>query len=380
MTDAETEKKLNDAASASGGPAPAPDMADSINDDANGAGLQTVEEHFPGSLLRDKSGGIFGSLSRTLQGWRATTLRHTPAFVVNHASNFIGLLHVFAETLMLKSAGITYMQNNRGGDKANPLIDPANNIRRAITGEDKLDANGGVFQNDWQARSTSIGFTSWVVGSTTSESKDNNEKIDKSVKLYKEHPLKYFVQRAAQGLLWFNPKYKRQQIGFGVTMAGLCSVISGHHNVNLLKRTHFSNLPHSINGVLTVFAGLQLWFAPDSEQGWKHYGLTMFSRLALLPFTVYNKFSGHDRWAAYASGQGAFFAADAMAYLLGGAEKRADGTLIDHHAELVAAQHKYAKKPSLAPSASPVPATTVSQASRPQLALDASDTAERTAR
>ncbi len=309
--------------------------------------------------------------------WRKAALKATPAFIVNNASNLNGMVHLAAEALTFKAAGITFLKNNRGGEKANILIDPINNIRRAVMGVEG-GANGAT-HNHWQARSTASGMTGWAIGTVTPEAEEDEKRVEADVILRATSPTRYFGKRFVEGFYFFSPHHKRQQIGMGVTAAGLFGIMSGFYNVSVKKNVHFPNIFNSINGAITTAAGLQLWFAPDNATGWTRFGATMWSRLLVLPFTVARKISGGDRWGTYLLGQAGFHAVNTAAFMIGGAEKRPDGTVIDHQALRAEAKLRGKSLPPesdaivIAREDAPKPATTVSAIEAHAVKIDRAD-------
>ncbi|MEJ0009833.1 MAG: hypothetical protein WDN72_04490 [Alphaproteobacteria bacterium] len=331
---------------------------------------QPVAAPAPGqqaSSLADRAGDFVEASRARLLAIRHSVLKHTPAFVINNASNFISAVHLVAETWMLKSNNVQFMVNNRpGGGPVHPVIDPLNNLKRAVTGQDHLDRLGGVKQNQWGALSTTTGLANWTLGLAVPEGRDDQKQINDMVRLRHEHPVKYFLKRTVEGFYWFHPQYKRQQIGLGVTFTGLCSFLSGFNNVNTRAHTRFSNVPHSIGGLLTMAAGLQLWYATDREQAWSRYGGTMSLRTLLVPWTVMEKRGHFDgNWGYYAAGATALQTSAIMSYFIGGAEKRPDGTIVDHKSEYEAANKKYGRHHHHhrhdAPPGAETPTATVSQ-------------------
>lgn len=274
------------------------------------------------------------SFRRMMHRWRMATIRATPAFIVNNASNFIGLMQVFGEIMMLKSAGLKFMQPANGG-QPNVRVDPARNLGRAWLG------TAGTEFNTWQVRSTTAGLGTWALSTMVPDRKDNEQKIDEMVKLRHQAPFKFYRNQFLHGLYFSNPNYKREQIGMGVTLAGLLSAFSGFTNVDRLAQKRVFNPPHSIGGLVTALAGALLWFAPTAEQGWRRFASAIWLRLVPVPFTIGNKMKYADNWQYYAAGQGVFGVSSIAAYLLGGAEKRPDGTIVDHAAIRRQANKKY---------------------------------------
>ncbi len=311
-------------------------------------------------------------------GWRDRIVQATPAPIINASSNVIGVMHVAAETLMLKASGLKFMKNNRGGDKANILIDPANNLWRGLTGADKEKA----MQNHWSTRSTMSGFSAWVLGTVLPDKGENKEAIkqvneesghkiapgynhwtmkakaadakmegDVSTASHtskremetKPEPnqsaLGYAGSKLYESIQIGNPETKREQIGLGLTAAGVFSAISGFNNVNLKTGARFTNWSHAAGGLITALSGANLLFAKTDREGWQGFGSTIWLRLPLAGMSTYKKFQKHDRWEYYLGGQALFQSAAVYSYLYGGLEKLPDGTVIEretkgHHHKL----------------------------------------------
>jgi hypothetical protein len=62
----------------------------------------------------------------------------------------------------------------------------------------------------------------------------------------------------------------------------------------------------------------------------ENYGAVSWSRLPLMPFSIHKRFYERDKRAMWYLGSvGMFQAENTLAYLLGGAEKLPDGTVVD---------------------------------------------------
>ncbi len=250
--------------------------------------------------------------------FRGEVIAYTPGVVIRNSGTFISLMHVVAEALMLKAAGITFMKNTRDGGRVNILIDPARNLYRGITGADKVKA----LQNQWSTRSTTAGFSTWVLGSLIPDKKEAEEKKEaQQVPSTIQDPFSYAGQRLYEATQIGNKNTKRQQIGLGVTVAGIFSAISGFNNVNVKTGGRFTNWTHAIGGGITALAGSRLLFAKTDQQGWEGLGTAFWLRLPLAAMSTYRKYTGGDRWGYYLAGQCGFQAAAVLAYLIGGAEK-----------------------------------------------------------
>lgn len=257
--------------------------------------------------------------------FRDRILQATPAIIINSSSNVIGAMHIVAEFMMLKAAGIKFWKNNRGGTEVNAVIDPANNLWRGLTGADK----DKLMQNQWQTRSTMSGFSAWVIGSILPDRKDEESAKQADAKLWEEAPAHYAGKRVFEGIQIGNPDTKRQQIGLGVTLAGLFSARAGFNNIDLKTATRFTNWPRTIGGLITALSGANLLFAKNDRDGWKGFGSVLWLRLPFAGLGTYKMYTKNDRWLPYLGGQIMFQSAAVYAYLFGGLEKLPDGTIVE---------------------------------------------------
>ena len=205
------------------------------------------------------------------------------------------------------------------------LIDPPRNLWRGLTGADKDIA----LQNQWSTRSTVSGFTAWILGSILPDRNVDSNTEKSNAELWQQSPGSYIGKRLFQGIQIGNPDTKRQQIGLGVTAAGLFSAISGFNNIDLLTGKRFTNPAHAIGGLVTALSGANLLFANNERDGWKGFGSTLWLRLPLAGVGTWTKYTRNDRWGYYGAGQVTFQSAALYAYLFGGVEKLPDGTIIE---------------------------------------------------
>lgn len=263
-----------------------------------------------------------------MQELRRHALTVTPAWLVNLNSNINGILHVAAEFAMFKASGVKFFKPQEGRE-INYLADPMRNLYRAITGADKQKA----LQNHWSSRSTMGGFAAWTLSAIIPDRINSQEEVDKAQELAAQSPVKYAATRLFEAIQIGNPNTKRQQIGLGVTIAGIFSTIAGFGNVNVKTGARFFNWSHTAGGAITALAGSQLLFSLSDKQGWQHFGNTINFRIPLLLLSINKKRLNNDRWGAYALGQGFFQGAAIYSYLYGGAEKLPDGTIVEASAK-----------------------------------------------
>lgn len=264
------------------------------------------------------------AIEDTMQAARRFALRVTPAPLVNLNSNINGVMHIAAELAMFKASGVTYFKPKEG-KQVNYLTDPLRNLTRAITGADKDKA----MQNHWSSRSTMAGFGAWTLGTVVPDKINSQEEVDKSEADLKSNPLGYGGKRLFEAVQIGNPHTKRQQLGLGVATAGAFSAISGFGNINLTTGKRFVNWSHATGGAITALAGAELLFSVSDKNGWQNFGNVINMRIPLLLMSIHKKKKNNDRWGTYALGQALFQGAAVYSYLYGGAQKLADGTIIE---------------------------------------------------
>ena len=90
-----------------------------------------------------------------------------------------------------------------------------------------------------------------------------------------------------------------------------------------------------------MIAGSQLLFAVDNRQGWARWGSIMWTRMFFLPKSIMNRYKHNDPHANwYSAGQFGLQSSNVLSFLIGGAEKRTDGTVVDYDAMLREAKRK----------------------------------------
>lgn len=212
--------------------------------------------------------------------------------------------------------------------------------------------------------------------------KDKDEEIAERVKLSQLHPVRY-VGQCIREALWFPfatvaelghrvvggrkneaenqeiGKFKRQFTGLGMAITGVCSFLSGFRNVRYINQNlpaaqkvlaanleYYKNPAHSIGGAITALAGTQLLLATGGDKGWAAWGETQWLRMSVLYSSIRKKFKSNDsKPYYYLGGQVAFQTSNTISHLIGGAEKRPDGTIVDHKvmredAKLKVREHK----------------------------------------
>ncbi len=284
------------------------------------------------------------------------TIGIMPSFIVNNSSNVIATVQVGSEILMMRASGTKTLADAKrallqdtkftGGIES---IKTFFDLPKATELEKKL--HGDRLINRWQARSVLSGLTTMAFMTMLPDDKDSQEEIDSAVKLQHENKLLYAascIGKAVNPFQWHHNK--RYLAGLGLTLAGVCSLFSGFRNVGRLTKggpeIYVSNWAHSAGGAITTIAGSQLLFAVDNRQGWARWGSTMWGRMAFLPKSILNRYKKNDPHANwYSAGQFGLQSSNVLSFLIGGAEKRTDGTVVDYDAMLRQAKEKASAHP-----------------------------------
>lgn len=225
--------------------------------------------------------------------------------------------------------------------------------------------------NRWQARATMFGLVAWGLNLISPESSDRPEDTERMSKLAAQSTPLYALERVRQGV-WYpvaalkdlavsiTPigKYveakdgienKRSFTGLGIAFAGMCSMIGGFRNIGnrtvngRLVDTYKINPAYCATGAISFVSGLQMLFAMDKESAYSRYGSTYLLRLLFLPSSIMRKFKDFDKNAKwYLAGVGGLQTTNLLSFFIGGAEKTADGQLIDTKTTREEAKEKYA--------------------------------------
>ena len=329
-------------------------------DVARGVGVGAEGEKNPGPVAASSQS------PETTRGWlhnlRVSTINVLPAFVINNSVSIISGLHLVSELMMLKSGGLKFLKNNRGGTEVNHLIDPANNLVRGLLGIDK-HAGKKAAQNVWAIRSTAVGFTGWLIGTFVPNKKDDEEAILKDAELFDRSKVGYVGKRLIEAAQPWKPENKRQFVGLAVTIAGAFSALSGRNNIGGDGKYYF-NVPRTIGGVVTTLAGSSLLLSLTDRDAWARYGKAIWLRLPLIGMSIHKmhnktmEFKGaadveaftkaNSEWKYYAAGAGGFQTASTISYLFGGVQKLPDGTIIDKKVERAEARAQLDEKKRIA--------------------------------
>jgi len=323
----------------------------------------------PGFVARARQ-----DLSELGQNVRGVILPQMPDFVLNNSTNIIGSIQLVAEGMAFKSTGANLISPEHRDNPLYYLIDPPRNVLKSLTATGKFDmsaadllrpsfykdtvlnytnleaatkfdlAHHPKLINRWQARSGFCGIAGMTVATLLPNAKDDPKETERMTALFNDSPLQYFGTRLGQAVYFPGwGTHKTQFAGLGMLGAGLCSFLSGFRNVSTIGNTqrYFFNSAHSFGGLVTAVAGAQLMFGVDNQQSWQNYGATQFLRLAILPQSIMKKYRKHDAGAHwYAGGASLFQAKNFVSFIIGGAERDADGNLIDKSARRQNIRHK----------------------------------------
>lgn len=213
--------------------------------------------------------------------------------------------------------------------------------------------------NKWSARSGFAGLCAMTIAMILPDKKDTPEETEKYALMSRQNPVRYAATRFYQAInpiQWWN--HKRQFSGLGMMCAGILSFVSGFRQVagDAPKQLYMKNRWQMAGGLITAMGGTQLMMAIDNDSGWRNFGLIQMLRLAILPNSITTRFKGikitdemakehgftldgapgktktfQEQGAAYYLGAQSFLQAkNVFAASLGGAEKREDGTIVDH--------------------------------------------------
>lgn len=339
---------------------------------------------------------VLGGVRNKADGLRQWAIQATPGFIVNNSSNILGAMHVGTEVMMLKASSAssvkaaatkkgnifseggkliydTFKGSLVGSKPQHKFSDVTKDgvfkgIKNYLT-DTKAAAeyeynhvkNSGVANADykpgnrWQNRSTLFGLVVWTLSAFIPDKKEDPEEVERMTELQQKSILGYAGERVKQGL-WAPDwgTHKRQMIGLGVTLSGVCSMLGAWRRrdpvaaaevLNGMKYTYKLDKSYLMQSGFTLGSGMALLFSIDDERGFSRFGLGMMGRLMFLPATIAGKYGwekekGALRWNKVHEGEPgrglytastASFQLENMAQgLIGGAEKNDDGTIVDH--------------------------------------------------
>ncbi|MFN7612820.1 MAG: hypothetical protein ACK5QI_05555, partial [Alphaproteobacteria bacterium] len=211
--------------------------------------------------------------------------------------------------------------------------------RAARVGEVLVD-NKISLPNRWQARSTFSGLMGWGLNMVMPDNKDTPEEVERMAELAEKSPASYVAERFRQAV-WIPewPQHKRQMTGLAVMISGICSTLGAWRNrseVGFRGSKIFEykfNPGYLMTALATFAASMPLLFRLDNDRGYANYGEIHLLRCFFLPPSIWKKYKEREpgvNW--YTSGVSTFQLQNATAALIGGAEKRPDGTVVDHKA------------------------------------------------
>ena len=333
------------------------------------------------------------SASKLFATARYNAISAMPRFFVNNSSNILGAAHVGTEIMMFKASlkerklvenpknPVDYvvraikhvytdafeksgsdvaemkeaMKDNKVRGFVNYIRDTDGATKRAVEPQLALGKLGKLTDkgepitranvslgNPWQTRSTLSGLIVWTLSALIPDKKESPDEVERMAVLRATNLPGYIGERIRQAV-WFPDwgSHKRQMIGLGIMVSGICSMIgSWRNNVDTFKkvegilekcRVYEFNPSYFATAALTFVSSLPLLFASDDQKGFSGFGSWMTGRLAFLPTSIAKKFKGDKGPAMYYTAATLGFQAENWTQaLIGGAEKLPDGTIVDH--------------------------------------------------
>lgn len=384
------------------------------------------KEQKPATVFGIPMPGFITSIGQSITGGlhslRMFALKHTSRHIINNSSNILGFTHVLTEMMMFKASNKdgklinnpenpvnwvwepfknvfadTFKRSHAGTTSVKEMLkgNPFKNFYQYVTDVDAATArvrsapeNAGKalneirFGNSWVARSTLIGLTMWSLSTMIPEKKESPEEIERMAIKRRNNPIAYVGERLKQAL-WIPDwrTHKRQMLGLGNIMLGITSAVGAWRGRTENPITRIQK--YSFNGsylgtaIVSMLAGLPLLFASDEQRGYGGFGSIMMLRIPFLFGSIKTKFNpkGPEPGRYWYLGSSVSFQAENLSQaLIGGAEKKEDGTIVDHTAIREEARQKAneARKnrsPRDAAEPSDVPSTTVSSVSAREAAM-----------
>jgi|GEM_PF-5607327 len=324
-------------------------------------------------LMDDTLVSEYRKIKNEFNDYRQNALKVTPGFIVNNSSNLLGAAHVVTEMSMFKSSlpageklavyngnpftymydatkrvfSVTFSKSMPKNFNMNVLkteYGEGNTLRgiyrfvtdtnlateRAMAEQGVTEVSKLKLSNPWQARTTMFGLAAWGLSTLIPDKKDSPEEIEKMTVLQQTNPLGYIGERLKQAV-WVPEwhEHKRQMIGLGYIGVGICSTL-GSWRGNGMHGYSF-NKGYFMTSMFSLASAIPLLFAQDDEKAYGGFGTLMMGRLFFLPGSISRKFATGEPGAAWYAGATAAFQAENYAQtLVGGAEKKPDGTIVDH--------------------------------------------------
>ena len=335
-----------------------------------------------------------GSFTNLFATARYHSVNATPGIILNNSTNLLGASHVLTEMAMLKASSAEIAPDGRKVAKAlvkdakGPLDwtfkafenlfigtwkgsmpqdgsikeiirDPkplsklyhhlfdveAATEREVLRQTTKANAAGKPIGRDqvkmgnsWQTRSTLFGLAVWSLSTVIPDKKEDPKEVERMVTLQQTSPLGYIGERLKQAV-WFPDwgGHKRQMIGLGIMGSGVMSTLGAWRRRGTVEEAGLKVLKYRfdrsylITSAFTFLSSLPLLFASDDQKGFAGFGTLMMGRLFSLPSSIHGQFKNKEPGALWYTGATASFQAENLAQaLIGGAEKRSDGTIIDY--------------------------------------------------
>ncbi|MBA4274460.1 MAG: hypothetical protein C0436_02270 [Alphaproteobacteria bacterium] len=312
---------------------------------------------------------------------RRNVIDAAPSFVVNHGSNVAAAIHLASEVMMFqasakeplvsdKSKLLNYIiqppkvifgnflkgsssNNFKLADVFSPGFIPKayrhlTNLEEATERDRPFAGANGKLANRWQMRATLVGLCTWTSNLFLPDVKDTPQETEAMTNLAKDHPIKYVALRLKQAVWvpdWM--QHKRQMTGLGVMIAGACSTLGAWRNraevpgaTNLYK--YKFNGSYMMTGLISFASSIPMLFGIDNERGYSQSGSIHLLRTLFLPTSIFNKFKNKESGREfYTAGAAGFQVENLTVALLAGAEKDANGNVVDHKAIRDEAKRKY---------------------------------------
>ncbi|MFZ4124968.1 MAG: hypothetical protein ACOYJ2_02705 [Rickettsiales bacterium] len=359
--------------------------------------LRKTKEEKRLDVLNDPLIVEYARLKNETEEWRRDTINVLPDFIINHSSNALGALHMSAEMLMLKSAGIDYMTTpEKSRSWHHYLTEPPKNVFKAIVGESGFKRTEPTLlkevqaffdvdkasDKDWakalkavegqvdpktkkpleaklinrmQTRATAMGIVGWGLSMVLPENKEKPEEIERMTRMLKENPLGYVGTRMWQAVDFTHwSDNKAQLTGGSVLIGGVFSTLGAWRGT--IKgggsQAYYLNKAYAFQGCLTMLAGAAALLGVTKEDSYRNFGTIMMGKIPLLPANIGKRFTINskgktdpNRWY-YTGAHGLFQTQNTAGFLIGGAQKAADGTIMDQKAIRDDAKHKVLQEKS----------------------------------
>jgi hypothetical protein len=341
--------------------------------------IQFLGVTLPGPISR-----VINFIGDKFQIARQKTIAAAPPVIVNHSSNLLGALQLTGEVMMFQASAKEPLVKNprsllswivdppktimseifkktQGGSGFKDIFNgnPFKNFYTRLTDVEAatlrersmqraaaakigrtLADNQIGFPNRWQARSTLAGLIGWGLNTLMPDNKDTPEEVDRMTALAEKSTISYMAERLRQAV-WIPewPQHKRQMTGLGVMISGICSSIGAWRNRAELEPKGSKIYKYKfrgsylLTGLASLAASLPLLFRIDNERGYANYGEIHLLRVFALPTSILGKYKDREQgrhW--YLGGASTFQTQNLVAALIGGAEKRPDGTVVDKKA------------------------------------------------